>query len=142
MAWAVSSDLEEKARTARTLCVMPFRRFGPSECAKLCRVLADNTSLTELLASGHAVGREGAVAIGELLGRTECGIRVLALGDTSFGREGVAALVQGLGDSRCRLHSLDLELKACYPPALALLCAVFVYPSTPRLRCGTPQSSS
>jgi|TARA_B100000524_G_scaffold289914_2_gene164816 hypothetical protein len=113
MAWGAaggSDELISKARGARSLCVMPFRRFCADECVALCTALADNDTLTELLASGHAIGESGAKALGALLSRGV--IERLAVGDTCFGGAGVAALAEGLGGAQCALRYLDLEYKS------------------------------
>jgi hypothetical protein len=96
MAWGVATpqqgaadELLAKATTQRSLCIMPFRRFGADECVALCAGLP-GTGVVELLASGHAV------AIGQLLAQPSA-LRRLAVGDASFGDAGAEALLLGLG---------------------------------------------
>jgi hypothetical protein len=102
MAWGVATpqqgaadELLAKATTQRSLCIMPFRRFGADECVALCAGLP-GTGVVELLASGHAIGEAGAVAIGQLLAQPSA-LRRLAVGDASFGDAGAEALLLGLG---------------------------------------------
>ena len=102
MAWGVATpqqgaadELLAKATTQRSLCIMPFRRFGADECVALCAGLP-GTGVVELLASGHAIGEAGAVAIGQLLAQRSA-LRRLAVGDASFGDAGAEALLLGLG---------------------------------------------
>lgn len=126
MAWGAKSDLLLKAQSSSSLCVMPFRKFGAEECAQLCLSLHSNSTLTELLASGHDVGEEGARALGLLLAQPECGLRRLAIGHNGWGAEGLSALLHGLGDASCRLVDLDLSYKgldASAAPSLATLLA-------------------
>ena len=104
MAWGATpqqgaDELLAKAATQRSLCVMPFRRFGADECVALCAGLP-STSLVELLASGHAIGEVGAAAVGQLLAQPSA-LRRLAIGDVSFGDAGAEALLLGLGTTRC-----------------------------------------
>ena len=106
----------KKADGSPTLLVLPFRSFGPASCAELCRGLYDNPTLTELLCSGHAIGREGAAAVGLLRASSSCTIRRLAVGHAEFGEEGVLALVAGFtpapaGRKATGVEFLDLELK-------------------------------
>ena len=130
MAWGVPApasapdDLLAKAQRSTTLCVMPFRRFGPDECAALCDGLADDSPLVELLASGHAIGEAGARAAGRLLAR-HATLRRLALGDALFGDAGVEALVAGLGEEpSCRLEVLLLDFKALGEPGARAVAAL------------------
>ena len=104
MAWGATpqqgaDELLAKAATQRSLCIMPFRRFGADECVALCAGLP-STSLVELLASGHAIGEVGAAAVGQLLAQPSA-LRRLAIGDVSFGDAGAEALLLGLGTTRC-----------------------------------------
>ena len=79
----------------------------PLRCAALLARL-----LTELGASGHAIGERGAHALGELLARADCSLRKLSLGDANFGDAGVLALLDGLaGSPAASLEELDLEFK-------------------------------
>ena len=105
MAWGATpqqgaaDELLAKAATQRSLCIMPFRRFGADECVALCAGLP-STSLVELLASGHAIGEVGAAAVGQLLAQPSA-LRRLAIGDVSFGDAGAEALLLGLGTTPC-----------------------------------------
>ena len=105
MAWGATSpqqgadELLAKAATQRSLCIMPFRRFGADECVALCAGLP-STGLVELLASGHAIGEVGAAAVGRLLAQPSA-LRHLAIGDVSFGDAGAEALLLGLGTTPC-----------------------------------------
>ena len=106
MAWGIATpqqgaadELLAKAVTQRSLCIMPFRRFGADECVALCAGLP-GTGVVELLASGHAIGEAGAAAVGQLLAQPSA-LRRLAVGDASFGDAGAEALLLGLGAAPC-----------------------------------------
>ena len=94
-----ADELLAKAATQRSLCIMPFRRFGADECVALCAGLP-GTGVVELLASGHAIGEAGAAAVGRLLAQPSA-LRRLAVGDASFGDAGAEALLLGLGAAPC-----------------------------------------
>ncbi len=94
-----ADELLAKAATQRSLCIMPFRRFGAEECVALCAGLP-GTGVVELLASGHAIGEAGAAAVGQLLAQSSA-LRRLAVGDASFGDAGAEALLLGLGAAPC-----------------------------------------
>lgn len=68
------------------MCILSTRKFGASEAAAFSAALAANTSLKELLASGHPMGVAGATAFGEALSRNTT-LRSLCVGDNSFGDE-------------------------------------------------------
>lgn len=68
------------------MCILGTRKFGPSEATAFAQALADNTSLSELLASGHPLGMSEARAFGEALSRNTT-LRSLCVGDNDFGDE-------------------------------------------------------
>ena len=68
------------------MCILGTRKFGPTEAVAFSGALASNTSLQELLASGHPLGAAEAAAFGEALSRNTT-LRSLCLGDNSFGDE-------------------------------------------------------
>eukprot|EP00752_Nemacystus_decipiens_P006425 g5788.t1 len=92
------------------MCILSTRKFGTSEAVAFSAALADNTSLAELLASGHPLDVAGATAFGEALSRNTT-LRSLCVGDNSFGDKGVLALVESLKRNR-GLLVLDLEYKS------------------------------
>eukprot|EP00903_Cladosiphon_okamuranus_P012577 g11774.t1 len=92
------------------MCILSTRRFGTSDAVAFSAALSDNTSLVELLASGHPLDVAGARAFGEALSRNTT-IRSLCVGDNNFGDKGVLALVEGLKLNR-GLRVLDLEYKS------------------------------
>ncbi|CAB1104375.1 unnamed protein product [Ectocarpus sp. CCAP 1310/34] len=92
------------------MCILSTRKFGPSEAAAFSTALSGNTSLTELLASGHPLEVAGASAFGQALSRNTT-LRSLCVGDNHFGDEGVIALVEGLKRNH-GLLVLDLEYKS------------------------------
>ena len=94
-----ASELIAKAHNTGSLVVLPMRTFGGQEMVALCDMLASNTTITELKASGKPIGAEGARAIGTLLASTDCSLRRLAVGDTNFGNEG------GLHEMRVMLQN-------------------------------------
>ncbi|CAN0346713.1 unnamed protein product [Ectocarpus sp. 12 AP-2014] len=116
MAWGAPrgvDDLIAKLNdnsTASTMCILSTRKFGPSEAAAFSAALSGNTSLTELLASGHPLEVAGASAFGQALSRNTT-LRSLCVGDNDFGDEGVIALVEGLKRNH-GLLVLDLEYKS------------------------------
>jgi hypothetical protein len=120
MAWGTAvadpattaSELVAKAAATGAVTVLPFRRFGDAEMAALCKLLAATPSITEVHASGQALGPEGAAALGELLGSGRCALRRLAVGDQSLGTSGaLRALCDGLAGAPCPLQVVDLSLK-------------------------------
>jgi hypothetical protein len=124
MAWGKPSadgnpaaELISKARTTPSLHILPFRAFGDAECVALFAALRGNRTLTELRASGHALGVVSLQALGALLASgDECAIRHLAIGNASLGGAGVSLLCDALGDSHIALHTLDLGLKGLGAP--------------------------
>ena len=124
MAWGKPSadgnpaaELISKARSYPSLHILPFRAFGDAECVALFAALRGNRTLTELRASGHALGVVSLQALGALLASgDECAIRHLAIGNASLGGAGVSLLCDALGDSRIALHTLDLGLKGLGAP--------------------------
>ncbi|CAN0494385.1 unnamed protein product [Hapterophycus canaliculatus] len=73
------------------MCILSTRKFGHSEAVAFSAALSSNTSLGELLASGHRLEAAGAAAFGEALSRNTT-LRSLCVGDNEFGDE-----VCGLG---------------------------------------------
>lgn len=107
-----ASELIAKAHNTGSLVVLPMRTFGGQEMVALCDMLASNTTITELKASGKPIGAEGARAIGTLLASTDCSLRRLAVGDTNFGNEGgLHEMRVMLQNSQCSLHALDMSFK-------------------------------
>lgn len=68
------------------MCILGTRKFGPAEAVAFSAALGDNTSLRELLASGHPLGAAEAAAFGQALSRNTT-LRSLCVGDNSFGDE-------------------------------------------------------
>ena len=114
MAWGKPSadgnpaaELISKARSYPSLHILPFRAFGDAECVALFAALRGNRTLTELRASGHALGVVSLQALGALLASgDECAIRHLAIGNASLGGAGVSLLCDALGDSRIAILHL------------------------------------
>jgi hypothetical protein len=110
-----ASQLLAKASSTGSLVVMPFRKFGDAEVVALTSLLIANATITELKASGHPLGTEGAAALGKLISSERCALRRLAVGDANFGGAGLRALLSGLDESssgsQCHLQALDLGLK-------------------------------
>lgn len=121
---AAASELVSKASATGSVVVMPFRKFGDVECAALCELLATNATVTELKASGHKLGVDGALAVGKMLGNPKCGLRHLAVGHSEFGSEGLQALVDGLNHAGCPLETLDLGFKGLCASDGDLLCTL------------------
>ncbi|CAM9163960.1 unnamed protein product [Chrysoparadoxa australica] len=99
----------DKAPT--TIAVLPMRQFNSSEATSLAKALAVNSTVTELLASGHTIGDEGAQAIAEML-KTNTTLKKLNVGSCTMGDSGLQALVDGIC-LNSTLTSLDLEYKGC-----------------------------
>ncbi|CAM9552011.1 unnamed protein product, partial [Phaeothamnion confervicola] len=145
MAWGAKKkgvdDLVERLRyngsKTATICLLSSRTFGDAEAVKLSAALADNTSLTELLASGHSIGARGAAAIGAALARNGT-LRCLALGSATFGDDGVRALVVGGLSCNAGLTTLDLEHKSL-TQADDLGRLLVVHPTLQELRLGRNQ---
>ncbi|CAM9778785.1 unnamed protein product, partial [Laminaria digitata] len=116
MAWGATRGVDDLIaklkdnKTANTMCILSTRKFGATEALGLSAALASNTSLKDLLASGHPLGAAEAAAFGQALSKNTT-LRALCLGDNSFGDEGVLALVAGLRSNR-GLLVLDLEYKS------------------------------
>ena len=138
MAWGVATTggldaetarLIEKVRQSGSLCIMPFRKFGAPDCAAFCKALLAATpvcaGLTELYASGHPIGEEGAAALGAVLAAQGCTLQRLSLGDAHFGDAGVAALQSGLASKPCPLKCLDLSYKGLSETALRIIGEMF-----------------
>ena len=100
-----AADLIAKLPSSTSLIILPFRTFGDAEAVALCKALAGNTTLTELKASGHALGTEGLSAVGALLGSGRCPLRHLAIGNSTLHAEGLhtlqVALVGAGGGGGC-----------------------------------------
>jgi Ran GTPase-activating protein (RanGAP) involved in mRNA processing and transport len=99
---------------------------GESDSALLCAALADNTSVRELLLSGHALSEEGARHFGAALRKNRT-LRRLALGNASFGDKALEALLESWCNET--LAHLDLELKGLSAAAMPALLAVLRTPS-------------
>ncbi len=99
---------------------------GESESALLCAALADNSSVRELLLSGHALSEEGARHFGVAL-RKNSTLRRLALGNASFGDKALEALLESwCNETLCHL---DLELKGLSAAAMPALLATLRAPN-------------
>ena len=100
MAWTKTSGVEDliqqlrRNSTAEIMCVMRGRRFDASTLAQFASSLATNTSLKQLVLSGHALDRPSAVLLGEAVGANVTLTR-LALGTETFGDEGLSGLLEG-----------------------------------------------
>lgn len=68
------------------MCILSTRRFGTPDAVAFSAAVSDNTSLAELLASGHPLEIAGATAFGEALSRNST-LRSLCVGDNTFGDE-------------------------------------------------------
>lgn len=68
------------------MCILSTRKFGTSDAVAFSAALSDNTSLSELLASGHPLEVAGATALGEAMSRNST-LRSLCVGDNTFGDE-------------------------------------------------------
>lgn len=66
------------------MCILSTRKFGTPEAVAFSAALSGNTSLAELLASGHPLDVAGATAFGEALSRNTT-LRSLCVGDNNFG---------------------------------------------------------
>ena len=96
-----------------SLCVISsMRTVGPADAATIADALRSNSVLEELLLSGHAIGAEGAAALGAALAGVDGNIalRRLCLGAQTFGDAGAAALASSMAAWNT-LEDLDLELK-------------------------------
>eukprot|EP00936_MAST-01D_sp_MAST-1D-sp1_P000377 g377.t1 len=90
--------------TLSSLCILSTRRFGDADAVTLARLLQGQEQerscgdgvLRELRASGHALGTEGAAALGAALGDPQCSLQCLDIGDASFGDVGVQALADAV----------------------------------------------
>ena len=128
---ATASELVAKAQTSGSLVVLPMRSFGGSEMAALCSLLIGNSTVSELKASGKTIGTDGARALGELLASGQCGIRRLAVGDTTFGSGGglqeVRVVLESPNASQCPLEALDLSFKGLQPSTAEDVAAVLAH---------------
>lgn len=68
------------------MCILSTRKFRSSDAVAFASALSDNTSLAELLASGHPLEVAGATAFGEALSKNST-LRSLCVGDNTFGDE-------------------------------------------------------
>ena len=128
------AELLRKAKQTGSLCIMPFRKFGSVECIQLCTLLcAEPGVITELLASGHAIGGAGARAVASALAKPGCSITKLCIGDSQFGTEGVAAIESGK-TRLCSLEEWDLEYKGLCPDAARSLGALIGRNALPALQ--------
>ncbi len=76
----------------------------------MCAAILDNTQLTELNVTAHAICVDGARAIAGLLGGNGT-LRSINVGNSQLGDAGMTVLAQGVAASRS-LTSLDAENKA------------------------------
>lgn len=90
------------------MCILSTRRFGASEAVAFSAALSDNTSLAELLASGHPLDVAGATALGEALSRNTT-LRSLCVGDNNFGDKVRGAGKGCVGDWSHGRDESDLE---------------------------------
>ena len=118
MAWGASKKgiadvldkLERDDAANDVVYIMRTRKITAAEGTRLGKVLARNTTLTELYASGHRLDASAANAIADAL-KTNRTLRKLCVGDYSFGDSGVSALAEGLATNQ-GLLVLDLEYKS------------------------------
>mmetsp|Transcript_13182 Transcript_13182/g.24440 ORF Transcript_13182/g.24440 Transcript_13182/m.24440 type:complete len:442 (-) Transcript_13182:2-1327(-) len=116
MAWGAAKrgvdDLVERLVNGdggKTMLVMSNRKFGDNEAAKLCEALGDNTSVEELLCSGHTLTPTGARHFASAL-RKNTALSRLAIGCANFGDDCLTALLEEWENES--LAHLDLELKS------------------------------
>ena len=106
-----------------SLCVLTSTRSVDSTaCVRLSAALRNNTVLTELLLSGHAVGEAGAAAMSDMLAGSTGNhtLQTLCIGSQQFSDVGARALASHLGDWNS-LRTLDLELKNIGPDGASAL---------------------
>ena len=105
----------------RSLCIMSNRDMSVG-LSVFCAALAANTTLAELLASGHSLSASQYAQLGEAL-RANRGLRTLGVGDSTMGDDGLAALVgAGLAENE-GIEELDLAYKGITPRGVAALAA-------------------
>uniref|UniRef100_A0A7S2SI57 Uncharacterized protein n=1 Tax=Mucochytrium quahogii TaxID=96639 RepID=A0A7S2SI57_9STRA len=105
-------DLVQKLsrnETGETMLILSNRSFGDKETIAFCKALATNTSLKELLCSGHPIGEEGAKNFRDALANNKS-LTKLGLGNSNFGDKGVAALFANWENST--LTHIELEYKS------------------------------
>lgn len=115
------SDLVEKVskNEVKTLAIMPFRKMAEGDVPKLAAALASNTSLQELLMSGHRLDVASARALGEALANHGA-LKHLSVGDSSLGDEAACALLAASAPNTV-IERLDLEDKGIGTKTLAAL---------------------
>lgn len=99
------------------MCILSTRKFGTSEAVAFSAALSDNTSLAELLASGHPLEVAGATAFGEALSRNTT-LRSLCVGDKNFGDKVCRSACGGRGEG----EMWATEVAAKYPRNTLHLC--------------------
>jgi len=112
MVWGIArgvDDLVKKLQddaTEKTMLIMSTRSFGDTEAAIFCRALASNSSLEELLCSGHKISEIGARSFAQAL-KSNKKLKRISIGHEHFGDEAGEALF--LDWSNSTLTHIDLE---------------------------------
>jgi hypothetical protein len=114
----VLEKLERNDPNNQVQIIMRTRTISADEAVKLGEVLKQNTTLTDLYASGHCIDESAATAISDALEVNQT-LTKLCIGDNTFGDVGVIALANGLASNQGILV-LDLEYKVC--AALVVHC--------------------
>ncbi|GBG34223.1 NACHT, LRR and PYD domains-containing protein 3 [Hondaea fermentalgiana] len=133
MAWGQQrrgvDDLVAKLRANETgpaLLVMSMRKVDESGLCALADALAENSSLEELLCSGHSVSEDAAKRLGQAL-RQNSTLKRLSVGCAQFGDAELAALLDAWENST--LEALDLEFKSLTAGGMPHLGSVLAQPS-------------
>jgi hypothetical protein len=111
---ALLTRVEANDPTLTELVILPLKTFGSKDLHRLTKALRNNSHLTSLQASGHAIDDLNALEeLGKALSTLQSSIVELAVGDTNMGDIGVSALCRGLKSSNknLMLRKIDLSWK-------------------------------
>eukprot|EP00965_Chrysotila_dentata_P246253 6207051-Pleurochrysis_carterae.AAC.2 len=133
-----ANEMLDKARGSGTLCIMPFRKFGPDESTRFFTACIQEPSvLVELYASGHAPGVVGFQALAQFLRTPGCRLRHVCIGDSASGDDLLKELAAGLGHEPCSLEVVDLEYKGITAAGMDSLGMLFGTGAFAQARCAS-----
>jgi Ran GTPase-activating protein (RanGAP) involved in mRNA processing and transport len=112
--------VEQNDVTLTELVILPSKSFGAVEVERLAAALGDNTNLTTISASGHAIPPAALGILGMALVKSKT-LKRIAIGDKNMGDEGVAALFEDKGCGA--LEAIDLAYKNISEEGMKILGA-------------------
>lgn len=130
---ALFQRVQDNDKRLESLVILPMKTFGAPQVERLAEILSNdnNTVLTSISASGHAVPPTALAKLGQALGKSK-NIRHISIGDETMGDEGVQAFCSGLltaaaagGGGTLSLEHVDFGFKNISPTGMTVIGQVF-----------------